>query len=262
MPEGDTVWRTARHLHRALAGRELTRCDIRVPRWATLDLTGTVVDEVVSRGKHLFVRAGETSLHTHLKMEGAWHVYHPSSRWRRPAHTARVVLENTERQAVGFSLGLVDVHPRSEESDVMAYLGPDLLGPDYDATEALRRLRADPDQPVVVALQDQRKVAGFGNEYANEIAFLHGLSPHHPVGAVDRLERVLDRGRRVLLLNRDTVDRSFTGSTRRGEDRWVYNRTGLPCRRCDTTIAETELGSEPTRRRRTFWCPVCQPAAP
>ena len=105
MPEGDTVWRTARRLHDALAGRALTRSDFRVPQWATLDLSGVTVDEAVSRGKHLFVRAGDVSLHTHLKMEGAWHVYPPGGRWRRPAHTARVVLENADHQAVGFSLG-------------------------------------------------------------------------------------------------------------------------------------------------------------
>ena len=65
MPEGDTVWHTAAKLREALAGKTLTRCDVRVPRYATVDLTGQRVDEVVSRGKHLFIRVGAASIHSH-----------------------------------------------------------------------------------------------------------------------------------------------------------------------------------------------------
>ncbi len=258
MPEGDTVWRAARRLHDALAGRVLTRSDIRVPQWATLDLTGVAVDDAVSRGKHLFVRAGDVSLHTHLKMEGVWHVYPPGGRWRRPAHMARVVLENTDHQAVGFSLGLVEVLDRAAEDDAMAWLGPDLLGPDWSLEEAVRRVTADPGRPVFLALHDQRNLAGFGNEYVNEICFLHGLLPTRPVGDVSDVGHVIDRGRRLLHANKDRLDRSYTGSTRHGETTWVFGRDGRPCRRCGTTLQRGELGDDPLRQRNTFWCPHCQ----
>ena len=258
MPEGDTVWRTARSLHDALAGRPLIRSDVRVPQWATLDLSGVVVDEAVSRGKHLFIRAGEVSLHTHLKMEGAWHVYPPDGRWRRPAHTARVVLENADHQAVGFSLGIVEVLERDAEDDAMAWLGPDLLGPGWSLEEAVRRVGADPGRPVFLALHDQRNLAGFGNEYVNEICFLHGLLPTRPVGEVADIGHVIDRGRRLLHVNKERFDRSYTGSTRQGETTWVFGRDGRPCRRCGATIRRGELGDDPLRQRNTFWCPHCQ----
>ena len=257
MPEGDTVWRTARQLHDALAGRPLTRCDIRVPQWATVDLSGVTVDDAVSRGKHLFIRAGDVSLHTHLKMEGAWHVYSPGARWRRPAHTARVVLENAEGQAVGFSLGLVELLDRSAEDDAMAWLGPDLLGPDWSLAEAVRRVNADPKRPVFLALHDQRNVAGFGNEYVNELCFLHGLLPTRPVGEVDDIGHVIDRGQRLITANRSR-QRVFTGNTRRGEHHFVFGRERQPCRRCGTSIRRGELGDDPVRMRNTFWCPHCQ----
>jgi endonuclease VIII len=258
MPEGDTVWRTARRLHDGLAGRTLTRSDFRVPQWATLDLSGVTVDDAVSRGKHLFIRAGDISLHTHLKMEGVWHVYPPGGRWRRPAHTARVVLENADHQAVGFSLGLVEVLDRAAEDDAMAWLGPDLLGPNWSLDEAVRRVTADPERAVFLALHDQRNLAGFGNEYVNEICFLHGLLPTRPVGAVGDVGHVIDRGRRLITLNSDRVLRSFTGNTRTGEERWVFDREGRACRRCGTTIKSGELGDDPLRMRNTFWCPHCQ----
>ncbi len=258
MPEGDTVWRTARQLHEALAGRPLTSCDIRVPEWATVDLTGVMVDEAPSRGKHLFVRAGDVSLHTHLKMEGAWHVYSPGERWRRPAHTARVVLANADHQAVGFSLGLVEVLDRASEDDAMAWLGPDLLGPDWSLDEAVRRVSADAARPVFLALHDQRNLAGFGNEYVNELCFLHGLDPTRPVGSVPDLARVIDRGQRLITANRARVQRVFTGNTRRGEHHFVFGREGRPCRQCGTTVQRSELGDDPTRMRNTFWCPHCQ----
>src|SRR3990170_2960134 len=96
MPEGDTVYLTAKNLNAALAGQVLTRCDIRVPRFATVDLSGTTIDEVISRGKHLLVRGGESSTHSPLKMGGSCPLYPRGARGRRPAHPARVVLEPGE----------------------------------------------------------------------------------------------------------------------------------------------------------------------
>jgi endonuclease-8 len=258
MPEGDSVWRAARRLHDALADRALTRSDIRVPQWATLDLRGVTVDDAVSRGKHLFIRAGDVSLHTHLKMEGVWHVYPPGGRWRRPAHMARVVLENVDHQAVGFSLGLVEVLDRTAEDDAMAWLGPDLLGPDWSLDEAVRRVTADPDRPVFLALHDQRNLAGFGNEYVNELCFLHGLLPTRPVSEVPDIGHVIDRGRRLITVNCDRVQRTFTGTTRAGDEHWVFDREHRPCRRCGTTVQRAELGDDPIRRRNAYWCPNCQ----
>jgi endonuclease VIII len=258
MPEGDTVWRAARRLNDALAGRTLTRSDIRVPQWATLDLRGVTVDDAVSRGKHLFIRAGEVSLHTHLKMEGVWHVYPHGGRWRRPAHMARVVLENVDHQTVGFSLGLVEVLDRAAEDDAMAWLGPDLLGPDWSLDEAVRRVTADPDRPVFLALHDQRNLAGFGNEYVNEICFLHGLLPTRPVSDVPDVGHVIDRGRRLITVNCDRVQRTFTGTTRPGDEHWVFDREHRPCRRCGTTVQRAQLGDDPIRQRNAFWCPHCQ----
>jgi endonuclease-8 len=258
MPEGDTVWRSARHLHEALAGRELTRTDFRVPAYATVDLRGSRVDEVVSRGKHLLIRTPDHSIHSHLKMEGAWHVYRLGSPWRRPGHSARAVLENDEWQAVGFSLGILEVLLRSDEQTVVGHLGPDLLGPDFDLDEAARRVATEPERPVFLALLDQRNVAGFGNEYANELLFLMGLLPTRPVGEVADIRRVIAKGQRMLDLNKSRVDRSFTGSARTGEERWVYGRERSRCRRCGTPLRHGTLGDQPTTERNTFWCPHCQ----
>ncbi len=258
MPEGDTVWRTARHLHEALADRELTRTDFRVPAFATVDLRGEVVDEVVSHGKHLLIRTPEHSIHSHLKMEGAWHVYRLGSPWRRPGHSARAVLENDEWQAVGYSLGILEVLRRDDEQSVVGHLGPDLLGPDFDLDEAARRVSADPAREVFLALLDQRNVAGFGNEYVNELLFIMGLLPTRPVGEVADIRRVISRGQKMLDLNKSRVDRSFTGSARHGEERWVYGRERARCRRCGTPLRHGTLGDRPTAERNTFWCPHCQ----
>nr|MCW2727791.1 glycosylase [Aeromicrobium sp.] len=258
MPEGDTVWRTAHHLHEALAGRELLRTDFRVPAFATVDLSGEVVDEVVSRGKHLLIRTPRHSIHSHLKMEGAWHVYRLGSDWRRPGHSARAVLENDEWQTVGYSLGILEVLDLADEESVVGHLGPDLLGPDWDIDEAVRRTGSDPDRPVFLALLDQRNLAGFGNEYVNELLFIQGLRPTRPVGEVADLQRVISRGRRMLDLNKSRIERSFTGSARSGEERWVYRRERGRCRRCGTRILTGTLGDRPTAERNTFWCPHCQ----
>jgi endonuclease-8 len=230
-----------------------------VPRLATTDLTGSLVVETIARGKHLLTRfegAEALSLHTHLKMEGSWRVYARGERWKRPAHQARVVLETASHQAVGFSLGIVELIPTSQEPDVVGHLGPDLLGPDWDEDEALRRLRADPDRPVVEALVDQTRLAGIGNMYAAELCFVSGLHPQTPMSDVPDLLRLLRVARQMLEQNVTRATQATTGNLR--EPFWVYRRDKAPCRRCGTPI-EVAMRGEPGRERASYWCPRCQP---
>jgi endonuclease-8 len=261
VPEGDTVWRTALHLDRALSGSVLVETDFRVPDLATLDLAGQTVESTVARGKHLLTRIGEHTLHTHLKMEGSWHLYKPTTRWRRPAHEARVVLRTDEWVAVGFALGVVEVVPRADEHTVVGHLGPDLLGPDWDEEEALRRLLANPARPVAEAILDQRNLAGIGNLYKSELCFLAGVHPRLPVGEVLDLRRLVRRAKSTLEANKARVEQTFTGDTRRGRQTWVFRRERQPCRRCGTSI-RTEMQGEQMRERATYWCPTCQPEPP
>jgi endonuclease-8 len=257
VPEGDAVWRTARRLHEALAGRVLTRCDVRVPRFATANLTGQTVTEAISRGKHLLIRtdAGVT-VHTHLRMDGSWRV-RPASERVPGDHRIRLILGNSTWQAVGYLLGIVEILPTAEEPATVGYLGPDLLGPDWDPAEAERRLRADPSRPVGEALLDQRNLAGIGNIFATEMLFLRGLSPWRPVGEVSDLRALVELGQRLLDANKERAGIITTGVARRGEETWVYGRAGRPCRRCGTPIRRTEQGAAGEERLR-FWCPACQ----
>lgn len=257
MPEGDTVYRTAAQLHRALAEDTVTRWDLRVPSFATSDLRGEEIHEVVSRGKHILHRVGDFTLHTHLKMEGSWHLYLPGSRWRRPDHTVRAVVGTESWIGVGFDLGVTELIPRDREDDVVGHLGPDLLGPDWNAVEAVDRLGSDPARPLAVALLDQRNLAGVGNVFANEICFLRGALPTRPVGDVD-IVRTVDLAHRLLQANRDRAERTTTGDMRPGRQVWVYGRDGKPCRRCGTRIERGELGADELSLRVTYWCPYCQ----
>ena len=127
---------------------------------------------------------------------------------------------------------------------------------DWDAAEASQRLATDP-RPVHVALEDQRNVAGFGNEYVNEILFVRGILPQTPANKTDAAA-IVDLGARMIRANRDRADRTFTGDPRPGRTTWVYRRAGRPCRRCGTLIRKTALGADPTRERIVFWCPRCQ----
>jgi endonuclease-8 len=261
VPEGDTVFRAARRLNEALAGAEVTRFELRVPQAATVDLTGRTVHDVVPRGKHLLHRIGDYTLHTHLKMEGEWHVYRRGERWRNAAFKARVVIgarapDGTEWETVGFDLADISVVPTTHEDQLVGHLGPDPLSDAWDPDEAARRLGADP-RAVHVAIQDQRNIAGFGNEYANEILFVRGILPTTPANETDAAA-VVDLGARMIRANRNRSGRTFTGDARPGRSTWVYRREGRPCRRCGTLILGGELGADPTRERIVFWCPRCQ----
>ena len=265
MPEGDTVYRTARLLDRHLSGHVLTTTDFRVPQHATADLTGGTVVETVSRGKHLLTRVdhpeGRFTLHTHLKMEGSWKVVEPGRRWPRSASNARVVLGTDRVTAIGFSLGIVELLPRDLEDDVVGHLGPDLLGPDWDEERALTLLGREPDWPLRDALLDQRNLAGIGNMYAAELCFTSGVHPATRVGAVPDLRRLVRRARQMLDLNKERAVQTTTGDLRERERMWVYRRDRSPCRRCGTPILVEMLGPVASvgRDRAAYWCPTCQP---
>lgn len=261
MPEGDTVWNAARRLNEALAGTILTRFDLRVPKHATADLRGERVREVVSRGKHLLARIEPgITLHSHLGMDGSWRVrrnvgYPPG----QGAHRVRAVLANDVWMAVGSELARLDLISTERESDLVGHLGPDLLGPNWDPAEAVRRLSAHPERPVAEALLDQRNLAGIGNVYQAELLFLRGVHPDSPVSAAGDLDRMARLARDVLWANRMAPMHVTTGDRRPGRRQWVYGRAGEPCRRCRTLVRRKEFGP-PERRRMSYFCPHCQPA--
>jgi len=280
MPEGDTVWRAARQLHSALAGQVLTRSDFRVPRYATTDLAGRAVHEAVPRGKHLLIRVdGGITVHTHLKMDGIWRIrpvpgsgtaagagsgsrtgarFRSGSGYSLSDHRIRLILANQRWQAVGYRLGIVEVLATKNEHRVVGHLGPDLLGPDWDAAEAVRRLAADPARTAGEAILDQRNLAGIGNVYKSEVLFLRGIHPWRPIGDVPDLPGLVELARRMLEDNKERIDRVLTGSDARGEKTWVYGRRHEACRRCGTPVRSGELGPV-TEERITYWCPHCQP---
>ncbi|WP_435973727.1 DNA-formamidopyrimidine glycosylase family protein [Streptomyces sp. Qhu_M48] len=257
MPEGDTIWQAAHRLHTALAGRVLTRSDLRVPRFATADLTGRTLLDVTPRGKHLLARIeGGLTLHSHLRMDGAWRVYATGERPRGgPDHQIRAILGNEESTAYGYRLPVLELIRTADESDAVGHLGPDLLGPGWDPDEAVRRLTADPAKPLGEALLDQRNLAGIGNVYKSELAFLAGVTPWLPVGDLgpDVPARLVATARRLLDANKERPDRRTTTTRRPGTPLHVYGRAGHPCLRCGAPIRKAELGD-----RVTYWCPGCQ----
>jgi endonuclease-8 len=190
-------------------------------------------------------------------MEGSWHLYNPGTRWRRPPHEARVVLRTAERVAVGFALGITEVVPRAQEDDVVGHLGPDLLGPDWDEDEALRRLGLEPTRPVADALLDQRNLAGIGTFFMAETLFLRGISPWTPVADVPDLAAVVSLAHRLLDLARVRGVQVTTGDTRPGRTNYVHARSGRPCLRCGTPVRVASIGVAP-QDRVAFYCPHCQ----
>jgi endonuclease VIII len=259
VPEGDTVWRACQRLNDVLAGRVLTGSEFRVPSLAATDLTGVDVREVISRGKHqLFRFSNDFTLHTHFKMDGMWKIYSRGSRWSGgPAFQIRALLATADHDAVGYRLPIVELIPTAAEDTVVGHLGPDLLGPDWDPDEAVRRIAAQPDRTIGEALLDQRNLAGIGTFYRAELLFLQGVHPHTPVGNISDLKRLVVRGQQLLQANRQRPEQSTTGDLRRGRRSYVYERSGQPCRRCGTPIRTDELGPA-GQERRSYWCPHCQ----
>jgi endonuclease-8 len=261
MPEGDTVWLTAKRLHGALAGRAVTTFDLRVPQLATSDLTGDTVEAVLARGKHILMRfASGLTLHSHLRMDGSWHIVAAGDRTgAQPAHRIRAMIGNAEWLAVGYRVHDLRIVHTTDEDQLVGHLGPDLLGPDWDPIEAVRRLITLADRPVGEALLDQRNLAGIGNLYKCEALFVERVHPWTPVAELAEPTRLVTTSQRLMRANRDHPEQSTTGLTGRGQQHWVYQRAGLACRRCRTPVEHARQG-QPPYDRDTFWCPTCQPA--
>lgn len=266
MPEGDTVWLTAHRLHGALAGQLLVRAELRVPAYATTTLAGATVSEVVAYGKHLLTRLDDgRTVHTHLRMDGSWRLFAPGTPWRGGAgYQIRALLCTERTDAIGYRVHDIAVGPTAAEARWIGHLGPDLLGAAWDndpasaQQEALHRICRQPDRDIGSALLDQRNLAGIGTLYRAETLFLTGTNPWTPVADVADLAAVVAKARRLLRANRDHWEQSTTGSTRRGEEHWVFERQRRPCRRCRTPIEVAETGETPYQRL-AYWCPHCQP---
>jgi endonuclease-8 len=261
VPEGDVVWYTARRLHEALAGRALTRSDFRVPRYATADLAGQLVTEAVPRGKHLLIRTGGgLTIHTHLKMEGAWRI-RPARTPVPESHKIRLLLANAEYQAIGYQLGVTELVPTRDEDTIVGHLGPDLLDPAWSEAHlrgAVSNLENDARNATIAeALLDQRNLAGVGVIFATEVLFLRGIDPSRRVEDVKNLHAVVELGHRLLDANKTRLDQVTTGDARPGRQFWVYGRAGRPCRRCGIPIRKGKQGP-PGQERLRFWCPACQ----
>ena len=244
----------------ALVGRTVVRSDFRVPQHATADLAGREVLAFESYGKHMLTRfSGGLTLHTHFEMDGAWQVVGPGKRLPRTFDDEiRLVLQTDGPTAYALRMPVLELLPTAEEAGVVGHLGPDLLGEGWHEEEAVRRLSADPDRPIVEALLDQKNLAGIGNLWAVETCYLRGLSPWTPVRDVD-LPAALRLAQRMMRHSLDHPGQVTTGDTRRGQTHWVYGRAERPCRRCGTPVQFRDSVTGQPYARETWWCPSCQP---
>jgi endonuclease-8 len=274
MPEGDTIFRAARTLQKALGGKTVTRFESAYPALNRIHedtpITGRTVEQVGAAGKHLLMTfSGGLVLRTHMRMNGSWHIYRPGEPWRRPRRDMRVLVATDDFEAVGFNVPVAEFIPagRLGAHAELARLGPDLLADGFDEHEAVRRMRARASMEIADALLSQRVMAGAGNVYKSEILFACGVNPFSQVGDLsdDQLALIVATGRRYLVANVSTdlaPMTTYTGyrrTTRRDDPRerlWVYGRARLPCRRCGAPI---QVRAQGPGARLTYWCPACQP---
>jgi endonuclease-8 len=276
MPEGDTIFRAARTLHRALAGKPVVHFESVFPALTRVQvdtpLTARTVESVSASGKHLLMRfSGELVLRTHMRMNGSWHIYRPREAWQRPRRDMRIVVATADFVAVGFNIPVAEIFAARDlaRHDELRRLGPDLLAADFDEAEALRRIKARPADAIADVLLNQRVMAGIGNVYKSEVLFACRVNPFTTAGNVGDvgLGCLVTTARRLLLANVQTSLAPMTTYTgyRRTTNRdnpserlWVYGRAGKPCRRCGSAVRIDKQGTD---ARLTYWCPACQPAS-
>lgn len=276
MPEGDTLFRTARALGRALIGHPITGFRSTNPLLTRFDddspLVGQTVDRVESRGKWLLIHfSGGATLITHLLMNGSWHIYRPGERWQQPRGNMRILIENREYLAVGFKVPVAEMHTAESLARDRRIPPPavDVLSPDFDTDAAIQRLLACANEEIADVLLHQEVLAGVGNVFKSEVCFVTDINPFRRVADLDPAApaALIAAARKLLRANilEDSGDAIVTYGGRRrrtthasdpGASLWVYGRAGQPCRRCGQPIRMRKQGPD---ARVTFWCPCCQP---
>jgi endonuclease-8 len=277
MPEGDTILRAARTLHRVLAGKAVTRFESVFPAVTRVaddhPIVGRTIESVTARGKHMLMAfSGDLILHTHMRMNGSWHIYPAGVRWQRPARDMRVLVGTAQAVAVGFNVPIAELLSNRglARHEGLQSLGPDLLAGTggegaFDRADAVRRVRERERDAIAGVLLNQRVVAGIGNVFKSEILFLAGVNPFVTVSTLSDsdVERVIDVAREVMAANVMTRSQTLSTSIGRRTTRsldpdarlWVYGRAGKPCRRCGAIVQAKKTGLD---ARLTYWCPTCQ----
>ena len=276
MPEGDTIFRTARNLGRALSGQPVTVFRSTYPLLTRFNddtpITGQLVSSVEPRGKWLLIHfSGGGTLATHMLMNGSWHIYRHGERWQQPRFNMRIVIENSQYIAVGFKVPVAEMHTAQSLARDRRFPAPaiDVLNPEFDAAEAGLRIQAHSSEEIADVLLHQEVLAGVGNEFKSEICFVTGIHPFCRVAALtlEQIQSVVAASQKLLRANVlvDSPDTlvTYAGATRRTTHAsdptasvWVYGRHGEPCRRCAEPIRRRIQGPD---ARVTFWCPRCQP---
>ncbi len=275
MPEGDTIYRSARALGKALTGKQVMSFETALAQLASVNdnapLAGRVVDKIEARGKWLLIYfSGDLILTTHMLMSGSWHIYRTGERWRQPQRAMRAVIRTADFEAVAFNVPVAKFFTERTlaRNSAIPALGPDLLRADFAEDEARARILARPDEEIANVLLNQRVMAGLGNVYKVEVCFLCGVHPFRKVSSLtaEELDAILHQSRRLIGINVQegvedgiltyTGARRTTGRSDTGARMWAYGRQGQPCRRCGTEILMRKQGPD---ARSTYWCPRCQP---
>jgi endonuclease VIII len=266
MPEGDTIFRSARTLQQALAGYKVTLFETAYAQLASVNdqspVAGRTIEQVESRGKWLLIHfSSDLILATHMLMSGSWHIYRVGERWKRSRRHMRVVVGTADLLAVAFDVPVARFHTRRtlERFLGIAGLGPDLLGGSFAADEVSARLLEQESEEVGNVLLNQRVLAGIGNVFKSEICFACGVHPFRKIASLrpQEVDCLLATARRFLAASvaEDGEGRRTTGSIHPTARYWVYRRAGSACRRCGTTIVMRRQG---VGARSSYWCPDCQ----
>ncbi len=285
MPEGDTIFRTARTLSRALVGKPVIRFHSEYAQLTSANdehpFSGQIITKIEARGKYLLIHfaspkadpqsdSGERILATHMLMSGSWHIYRPGEPWQDSRANMRILIETADFVAIGFRIPVARLHtPQTLARDKkIPKTERDVLSEDFDAKAAAEHLKKHGREELGNALVRQDVLAGVGNVFKSEICFLVGLSPFMKVETLTdtQIKKLVATAQKLLAANilEDSGDLvvTFSGKQRRtthnaapGESLWVYGRKGEPCRRCGTPI---QRALQQPNARSTYWCPTCQ----
>jgi formamidopyrimidine-DNA glycosylase len=266
VPEVETI---VRDLREHVLGRTILAAELVQPEAVRFPTPGEFVELLAKRqilaaerrAKYILLPlSGDLLLAIHFMLWGTLTL--TASAAPRPAETLIVWMLDRDQElrlldTLGYARAAVAPPQELAQRLDLDSLGPEALDPGFSVAVLARQL-AKRRSAIKTVLLNQRVLAGLGNRDADESLWLAGIDPQRTPASLsaDELARlhdaicaVLEEGIALRGTQRDLLGRPGRAKHRRN----IFERTGLPCPRCGTSIAHLRLGG-----RNTHYCPGCQ----
>lgn len=288
MPELPEVETIKRELKKVLVGEIISQVEILWPKTILPSSIDSFKEKIIGekilglerKAKMLLFHLNEkTTLISHLKMTGQLIFVspnkiktkiisggHPTKELQMPGKHTRVIFYFNSGNKLYFNdlrkFGWIKILDEKIKNHLKTKIGMEPLEKGFTVKYFTQILNKYPNKTIKQILLDQELIAGIGNIYADESAFLSNILPTRKTKTlskkeIDKLHKKIVEILKLAIQKKGTSSKNYVRSDGSSGGfvpyLMVYNRNKLPCKKCKTLILKIKHAG-----RGTHFCPKCQ----